>query len=366
MLSGFRVHRERRQEAGRVRRTVVRREQGADRRTRPARVRPRVAGAGDALRARRGPVAGQVGAREERQIDAGLARAEVADPAGVALDHVDHADAEAAVRDRQRRSEEAIGVERAGAGDGGVAAAVVRAGAPLFVDEMQCLPGPAPLVQSNFQVPVLAVRVEVPVWAWAERSNTFEAPSTTAPGGTLTAFPPPRSRQARPRSESFVVQAVSEKIAPPKGADGPGIRPAPPQLIVPGTFVVVSWWNIAAAAHGKSGRGDRGRRRGGRRGGRRASMLVVVVVVVVVHTILLRRQLAMSFVLHAGLVLFLPFFKYLGALRGNDVASLVFHVALGSSVLSWPGRRIRHRRGPSEAQRASRKRAAEAPPSPAP
>src|SRR5262249_4149486 len=109
--------------------------------------------------------------------------------------------------------------------------------APLVVGPMPCLPGPAPLGQSHFPGPLLASRS---VW-WAARSKTFEAPSTTAPGGTLTAFPPPRSRQARPRSESFVVQAVSEKIAPPKGANGPGLRPAPPQLLVPGMFVVTRW-----------------------------------------------------------------------------------------------------------------------------
>ena len=72
-------------------------------------------------------------------------------------------------------------------------------------------------------------------------SKMFEAPSTTGPGGVVTAFPPPMSRQARPRSESFVVQAVSEKIAPPKGADGPGLRPAPPQAVVPTRFVVTRW-----------------------------------------------------------------------------------------------------------------------------
>src|SRR5262249_37902961 len=68
--------------------------------------------------------------------------------------------------------------------------------APVFAGPMQCLPGPAPLVQSNFELPLLAVRFELPVWAsGAERSKTFEAPSTTAPGGTLMALPPPRSRQ---------------------------------------------------------------------------------------------------------------------------------------------------------------------------
>jgi hypothetical protein len=113
--------------------------------------------------------------------------------------------------------------------------------APLFVNEMQCLPGPAPLVQSNFPVPALGRRFETPWGVGAERSKTFEAPSTTGPGGTVMAFPPPMSRQARPRSESFVVQAVSEKIAPPKGADGPGLNPAPPQKLVPGMFVVTRW-----------------------------------------------------------------------------------------------------------------------------
>src|SRR5262249_58190031 len=67
------------------------------------------------------------------------------------------------------------------------------------------------------------------------------APWTGGPGGTLTAFPPPMSRQARPRSESFVVQAVSEKIAPPRGADGGVVRPALPQKLVPGMFVVTRW-----------------------------------------------------------------------------------------------------------------------------
>src|SRR5262249_28569374 len=62
---------------------------------------------------------------------------------------------------------------------------------------------------------------------------------------------PARSRQGRPRAESFVVQAVSEKIAPPKGGDGGGFRAGPPQALVPGTFVVRSWWNVAAALHGK-------------------------------------------------------------------------------------------------------------------
>src|SRR5262249_40352299 len=97
--------------------------------------------------------------------------------------------------------------------------------APLFVGPMQCLPGPAPLVQSVLPGPLLATRFA------PEMSKTVEAPSTTGPGGTLTAFPPPMSRQARPRSESLVVQAVSEKIAPPRGADGAGLRPGPPQLL---------------------------------------------------------------------------------------------------------------------------------------
>src|SRR6516164_6508871 len=72
-------------------------------------------------------------------------------------------------------------------------------------------------------------------------SKMFEAPSTTGPGGVVMAFPPPMSRQARPRSESFVVQVVSEKIAPPKGAVGPGLRPAPPQAVVPTRFEVTRW-----------------------------------------------------------------------------------------------------------------------------
>src|SRR5262249_20267506 len=45
----------------------------------------------------------------------------------------------------------------------------------------------------------------------------------------------------RPRSETLVVQAVSEKSAPPRGAVGTGIRPGPPQKLVPGTFVVLRW-----------------------------------------------------------------------------------------------------------------------------
>jgi hypothetical protein len=109
--------------------------------------------------------------------------------------------------------------------------------APLFVGPMQVFPGPAPLVQSVLPVPLLASRV---VWS-AAMSKTVEAPLTTGPGGTLTAFPPPMSRQARPRSESLVVQAVSEKIAPPRGADGGVVRPALPQLLVPGRFVVTRW-----------------------------------------------------------------------------------------------------------------------------
>jgi hypothetical protein len=47
------------------------------------------------------------------------------------------------------------------------------------------------------------------------------------------------------------VQAVSEEIKPPKGDDGGVVRPAPPQKLVPRTFVVRSWRNVAAAGHGK-------------------------------------------------------------------------------------------------------------------
>jgi len=96
----------------------------------------------------------------------------------------------------------------------------------------------------------------------------------------VTAFPPPMSRQARPRSESFVVQAVSEKIAPPKGADGPGLRPAPPQAVVPTRFVVTRWAKLGVVV----------------------VVLVLVVVVVVLSSVVVVVVLAWVVVVVGGVV----------------------------------------------------------------
>ena len=63
------------------------------------------------------------------------------------------------------------------------------------------------------------------------------APAGVEPGGTPLALPPPMYRHEVPRSSIFVVQPVSESIAPENGADAGVEKPAPPQLVVPAVVV---------------------------------------------------------------------------------------------------------------------------------
>ena len=53
-------------------------------------------------------------------------------------------------------------------------------------------------------------------------------------------MPPPKYRQAEPRSSISTEQAVSESIAPENGGDAGGEKPAPPQLVVPAVVVYLS------------------------------------------------------------------------------------------------------------------------------
>src|SRR6266404_1247878 len=64
-------------------------------------------------------------------------------------------------------------------------------------------------------------------------SSVEVEPSGIAPQATMLALPPPKQRQPRPRSEIFVVPAVSESISPDTGAEGGMVSPALPQLDVP-------------------------------------------------------------------------------------------------------------------------------------
>src|SRR6266849_10013038 len=47
--------------------------------------------------------------------------------------------------------------------------------------------------------------------------------------------------QLSPRSAIFVMQVVSESSSPENGVVGPGLRPGPPQLVVPTAVVKDSW-----------------------------------------------------------------------------------------------------------------------------
>ena len=53
-------------------------------------------------------------------------------------------------------------------------------------------------------------------------------------------MPPPKYRQAEPRSSINTEQAVSESISPENGADAGLEKPAPPQLVVPAVVVYLS------------------------------------------------------------------------------------------------------------------------------
>jgi len=53
-------------------------------------------------------------------------------------------------------------------------------------------------------------------------------------------LPPPKYRQAEPRSSISTEQAVSESISPENGADAGLEKPAPPQLVVPAVVVYLS------------------------------------------------------------------------------------------------------------------------------
>jgi len=53
-------------------------------------------------------------------------------------------------------------------------------------------------------------------------------------------LPPPKYRQAEPRSSINTEQAVSESISPENGADAGLEKPAPPQLVVPAVVVYLS------------------------------------------------------------------------------------------------------------------------------
>ena len=56
----------------------------------------------------------------------------------------------------------------------------------------------------------------------------------------MLALPPPKYRQAEPRSSISTEQAVSESIAPVNGMDAGLEKPAPPQLVVPAVVVYLS------------------------------------------------------------------------------------------------------------------------------
>ena len=108
----------------------------------------------------------------------------------------------------------------------------------MFVAPMQLLLGPAPTVQSAGPVPVCAPRLRMePV---PETAKIDEDPFGMSDPGKVTALPPPVYRQPRPRSEIFIVPAVSESISPENGGLGGVVRPGPPQLEVPATFVIVN------------------------------------------------------------------------------------------------------------------------------
>ena len=110
--------------------------------------------------------------------------------------------------------------------------------APVFVGPMQLLPGPAPTVQFAGPVPVCTSRLRVePV---PETAKIDEEPSGMRDAGKVVALPPPMYRQPRPRSEIFVVPAVSESISPESGGLGGVDRPGPPQFEVPATFAIVN------------------------------------------------------------------------------------------------------------------------------
>src|SRR5882724_1760752 len=99
----------------------------------------------------------------------------------------------------------------------------------------------SPRRQSAFFPAALTFAEEHLFSCWPAVTSSVEVePSGIAPHATMLPLPPPKQRQPRPRSEIFVVPAVSESISPDTGADGGVVSPALPQLAVPGETVNVS------------------------------------------------------------------------------------------------------------------------------
>jgi hypothetical protein len=110
------------------------------------------------------------------------------------------------------------------------AASFAQAGVALLL--MQCVPGPAPFVQSFCEVPSLATRVVPPTTL-----KMLVASSGILPGGTTVPLPPPKYRQPSPRLRRLAVQAVSVVSSPEKGGAPSAVRPAGPQLVLPAVVV---------------------------------------------------------------------------------------------------------------------------------